>query len=366
MEGKRKMLKAKMRAKIALGSLLLVGLVAQGWAQMPDFPEAGAWEARLDEWLKEAAEERDFNGGVLAAADGKVIFKGVYGYADIEKGTPLTLQSSFRLASVSKGFTAMAIMILEQQGKLSYDQPVADFFPEAEWTEVTVRHLLHHTGGLPDYMDEISGRRFSRQKPLTNQAVVEHFSRKVAEPDFRPGRRFEYSNTGYVLLAAIVEEVSGQSFEAFLHQQIFSPLGMKHSRVWNLVSKEPFPSKVVTHRGKRNLRPDWLDGVAGDGGVFCSIEDYLKWDVALRKYQLVDREAWKEATTPGVLSNGKSTDYGFGWIVDEPIMAHDGGWLGARTSVLRNEQNGLLVAVFDSGGNDEAIEVIVRKLLKLF
>jgi len=215
-------------------------------------------------------------------------------------------------------------------------------------------------------MAEIPRGSFTTDSPLTTQQVATHFVSKEKATKWAPGSRYEYSNTGYVILAAVIEKASGDSFEDFCQKKIFDRLGMKNSRVWNLVSKDKtFATKVVSTSNGRKLNPTWLDGVAGDGAVFCSIDDYLIWDQALRDRTLISESTWREALTPPKLPDDNETIYGFGWMINESVMSHGGSWLGARTYVVRSDEPGELIAVFDSSSNQQTMDAIFEQAIQL-
>ena len=265
----------------------------------------------LDTLARNAFEKGGFNGTWLYAEHGEIVSKGAVGFSDLEDKVPLREDCLFDLASVSKQFTAAAVMLLRRRGLLSLEDEITKFFPEIPYKGVTVRHLLNHTGGLPDYMDWVD-KIAKEEKTIPNNAVIVRFLCECGEEaSFAPGEQFEYSNTGYCLLAQIVETVAGMPFEDFLRDNIFEPAGMHATRVY--------------HRRK--------DKVAIPN---------LAW--ALRAEKVLTKEEQMLMTTPGRLNNGeigidKDEDddpdygYGFGWdVLDDPdfglIVCHSGGWPG--------------------------------------
>ena len=278
---------------------------------------------------------------IIVIQDGVVLQKSAYGMADLERGVPFETDTSTRLASVSKQFTAMAIMILEEEGRLDYDDPITRFLPELSrfGDEITVRHLLNHTGGLPDYYDvmvEVTGV----ERPLTRHALDTYA--KWGEPLFAPGERYEYSNPGYELLALIVERASGEVFGDFVEERIFAELGMTNSVV--LDDRHPKLAKRaygyrIDGDGFALNDDDPLNYIVGSGGVYSTVEDLYRWDQALYGENLVSKTTRTKAFSPARLNSGELYPYGFGWRLDEhlghPRIAHSGGWVGFRTFIGR-------------------------------
>ena len=180
--------------------------------------------------------------------------------------------------------------------------------------------------------------------------VISHSKKRK----FMAGEKFKYSNTGYVLLAYIVENITGQTFESFMDQEIFIPLSMKNSSVWNLNTTIGKLEDRVQGTNNNKLNDfTWMDGIAGDGAVFMCIEDFIKWDRSLANYSIVSDTTFQEAITPFITTDGDTSYYGFGWSLSENSsdVDHAGGWVGARTYIYRNPENGLLFVLLDSSTN---------------
>lgn len=342
-------------------------------------------KAKLDDLAKRldrAHERKKFSGTVLIAVDGKIVFEKSVGFANVKEQTPFDQHSSFRLASVSKQFTAMGIMLLKEDGKLDLDSPITKFFPELPYEGVTIRHLLHHTGGIPDYMALFTKHwdretDFDKRKVAFNRDMINLLAEHKPERLFAPGEKWDYSNTGYVLLASVIEKVSGQTIQAFMQNRIFDPLEMKDSRVFEVsigVSKDfDLPSRVYgfMYVGDDHVDNDWnfLNGMVGDGGIYASARDLLKWDQALYTEKLVKKAMLDEAFTSGVLKNGIETGYGYGWIVSRDkteglTTSHDGSWVGFRTSIQRHPDRKLTVIVL-SNSSTLQIDQINRAIEEL-
>lgn len=296
----------------------------------------------LDKLLTGLYESREFNGVVLAAQNGKVIFKKAYGYANFENQRLLTTQTPFYLASVAKQFTAMCIMILEERGKLDYDDSMVNYLPGLPYKDITIRHLLHHMSGLRDYPALVETYKWDKSEIMDNDALIAFLKKHKPKPLFKAGTRFLYSNTGYALLADIIEKASGRRYEVFLKENIFDPLDMRNSFAYNLkMEKCPQERAMGYAIDTKEYAPydlTFMDGVMGDGNVYCSAEDMFKWDQALYTKRLVKESTLKLAFSPGRLKDGGSTGYGFGWTISAggDIVRHEGSWRGFKTLFHRN------------------------------
>jgi CubicO group peptidase (beta-lactamase class C family) len=317
--------------------------------------------AEIDSLIRYYHEQGIFNGTVLVAEAGKVIYQEGFGYANVDTKERLEPKSVFRLASLSKQFTAMCIMILEEQGKLNYDDNLQKYIPELKYEGITIRHLLWHTSGIPRYM-EFMAKRFSDDEWYVNADVIETLAKDHPEKHFEPGEKYEYSNTGYLLLASVVERASGVPFKNFLHQNIFDKLGMSSS-IFPFGKKEfdEMANRVRGYNRKKDgeyVDNDYIDfdyDVFGDGGVFSNVIDLFKWNEALATEKLVTKDTIQEAYKPYVLNDGSVGDYGFGWSVSEvdanKIVEHSGSWIGFRTYILRDITNNHCVIVLTNLGN---------------
>jgi CubicO group peptidase (beta-lactamase class C family) len=308
---------------------------------------------RIDSLLTAYSNQKTFNGNVLIAEKGIVLFKKSYGYADEETKRKLNTETVFELASVSKQFTAMSIVLLQKQGKLSYDDALQKYVPELNFYKpITIRNLLLHTSGLPDYM-ELFTEHWDKSKFATNQNIVELFAKHQPKALFQPNEKFEYSNTGYALLGLIIEKVSKQSFGDYLKAAIFKPLQMNHTQVYRSRYQpeviQNYANGYVLDEKNNKVKPDtfgkefytyYLDGIVGDGMVNSTLDDLLKWDRALYSHQLV-QDADKELLFSSVKTlDGRNTNYGFGWVISQhpkygKSVSHTGSWAGYLTAITR-------------------------------
>jgi len=307
---------------------------------------------KIDNLMQACYKNGQFNGAVFVAEHGKIIYDKSFGIANIETKEKIKSNSQFRLGSVSKQFTSMAIMMLKERGKLNYDDDIRKFLPELPYQGITIRHLLTHTSGLPDYMSlfdknwDVDKKDTEERKIAANKDALNLFATYHPEVLFKPGERWEYSNTGYVMLALIVERASGKEFDQFLSDNIFKPLNMSHTLVFSPLKNQKMEHRVYGYQldlnGVTYSENDfnYLNGIAGDGGIYSTTNDLFKWDQSLYTEKLVDKSTLKEAFTPVKFNNDSTYSYGFGWRIDKTKggkmkVSHTGGWVGFRTSIDR-------------------------------
>ena len=293
---------------------------------------------------------------VMVIRDGSIVYSRGFGYANIEAGLPIDAHSTFRLGSVSKQFTAMAVMVLAEAGKLDYDDPVVKYIPELEgYPGITIRHLLTHTSGLPDYYDTIDT---SGGMPTNADMPAELAA--MDDPVFAPGEQYEYSNPAYEMLPLIVERVSGQTFSQFMADHVFEPAGMDDALIYD--HSEPKIANRVwgyepTDDGFGLYDYDELNYLTGSGGMYATLEDFYAWDQALNADTVVSADTLRKAFTRHVLNNGDEIDYGFGWRLDQyrdhRRIAHGGSWVGFRTNIARYPDDKLTVVVLTNRTDGE-------------
>ncbi|MDZ4713832.1 MAG: serine hydrolase [Cytophagales bacterium] len=311
---------------------------------------------RLDSALTRLHDQAMFNGVALYAEKGKVLYQKNFGFADAQQKTRLTVSSSFNLASVSKQFITMMILILRDQNKLQFDDPVKKYLPGFPYDGITIRHLMTHTSGLPEYFDHL--RHMGPLDTLTNETVIRYLIDGKPPLVFPTGDKWVYCNTGYVLLATLIENVSGKPLHVFFRERITAPLGLRNTRAYNLTLKDPIPNRVYGFRREngRNVSNDLVlfDGIWGDGNIYASAEDLLKWDQALYTEKLVKQKTLKEAFTPVTLNDGTTYPYGFGWgiALDGKAVQHTGSWVGFRTFIHRNIERNQTLILLSNGTNE--------------
>jgi CubicO group peptidase (beta-lactamase class C family) len=299
----------------------------------------------------------------IVLKNGVVAFQQGYGLANLDTHAAITTTTDFRLASFTKQFTATCIMLLVHDRKLSYDDSLTKVFPgfPAYGSKITVRMLLTHTSGLRDYEDLYAAQfpgMDDRKVPQIKDAQILALMEQQSATDFPPGSQMRYSNTGYAMLAMIVEKISGKAFGEFLHERIFVPLGMNNTVAYEKGNNEiPHRALGYTRRNGAWVEADQssTSAVLGDGGIYSNVEDLAKWDRALREHTLLSEAEMKPAFTPVEVPGGAKTDdgepaeYGFGWFLD-PYKGrkrtwHSGTTTGFRTYIERFMDEGLTVII---------------------
>lgn len=279
---------------------------------------------------------------LLIIKDGTILLQRNYGYADLEQRIPVKPATNFRLASVTKQFTATCILQLVQAGKLSLMTPLSDVFPgfPAYGSDVTIQHLLTHTSGIPDYEDYVADTAFNPQ--IRDQGVLDILM-KCDSGYFTPGSQFRYSNSGYALLALMVEKYSGQPFDAYLRQHIFKPLRMSgtlaHIREENTVMNRAYGYTWWDNHWERRDQSS-TSAVLGDGGIYSNVLDLFKWDQALYTDRILPSHLIEEAFAYNQLTNGDTIPYGYGWHLKqndrgEQVVYHTGSSTSFRNILYR-------------------------------
>ena len=315
---------------------------------------------------------------VLILKDGRPVFQHGYGVTDLRTHSKIDEHTNFRLASVSKQFTAMAIMLLVHDGKLRYDEPLTEIFPEfpAYGKTITTRNLLNHTSGLLDYEDLMTkqyGNTPDDQIPQIHDAGVLELLEKASTTNFPAGTKWQYSNSGYCVLAMVVEKISGQSFGQFLHDRIFAPLQMTSTLAYEK-GKNEVSNRAYGHTpqgdGFRETDQSSTSATLGDGGVYTSLTDMARWDEALARHTLLSEKEMQPAlaavkpTGAPAEENGHPVSYGFGWFVD-PYHGHERMWhygetVGFRTSIQRFPKDGITVIVLCNRADLSAIDLALK------
>ena len=357
-------------AVIAAGNFAFFLLFVSSRAQTPS-------AAQLDGiFSKVVAAPNQPGVAVLVRQNGRTLFERGYGMRDLRSNLPIDARTNFRLASCSKQFTAMAIMLLVHDGKLRYEKTLKDIFPEfpAYGRTITVRNLLNHTSGLiayEDLMDKVYAGKEWYEIPQTTYAQVLALAEKQTGTKFPPGTKWEYSNGGYCILAMIVEKVSGIPFPKFLQQRIFAPLHMDHT-VAHVYGQDVIANRAY---GYTNDSGVWLEtdqgptsATLGDGGIYSSLDDLAKWDDALRNHTLLSAAEFQPAITPensaavspaavddlpkAAAANAPPLAYGFGWFLDpyrgHARMWHYGSTIGFHSIIERFTKDNLSIIVLSN------------------
>jgi CubicO group peptidase (beta-lactamase class C family) len=329
--------------------------------------------AKLEAVFAPLSDSRFPGFAVLARKDGRTVFERGYGVRDLKTFAAIDPQTSFRLASCTKQFTAMAIMLLVHDGKLRYEENLTEVFPEfpAYGKSITVRHLLNHTSGLQDYEtlmeqeERRGGRRWTEENQIQDAEVLALLEKQNSTL-FPPGTNWAYSNSGYVLLGSIVVKVSGKTFGEFLHDRIFAPLKMDQTLAYEK-GKNEVANRAFGHtkeaKGWKQTDQSSTSATLGDGGVYSSLRDLAKWDDALAQHTLLGEKEMQPALTPVQLAGGSqpkwpadsdrlegtAVSYGFGWFLDpyqgRARMWHYGETMGFHTYIQRFVDDKLTIIV---------------------
>ncbi len=313
--------------------------------------------------IEEMARQRYPGVAVGVVQRGELIGAKGFGLANIEHSVPVTTSTIFQTASLAKQFTGVAVMLQVEDGKLSLDDPITKFFPTAPapWNAISVRHLLTHTSGIPDYEDG----KLDYRKDYTEDELVQFAFGLPLE--FPAGSRWNYSNTGYVLLGVLVRKVSGQFYGDVLRDRVFGPLGMRTARV---ISEED----IVMHRaagyrlvGESVKNQEWVSPVlntTADGSLYLSLQDWLVWEQALRKKAVLQAASWEKVFAPVRLNSGKTYPYGLGWGLHDgrgpARYSHTGQWQGFTTAYLHVITADLSVIALGNLAEGDPMRIVER------
>lgn len=309
----------------------------------------------VDEWLHNLCDKHKFNGGIIVRKQESILVKH-YGYFDPINKLPFTSSSSFELASVSKHITASAIMLLKENGELQYDDPIAKYISKFPY-KISIRSLMHHTSGIPDIYTWIEKQNINNIN-FSNSDVMGLVIDGTLKPLQKEYSKFEYSNTNYILLAHIIEIITGTHFGIFLKKNLFNKLEMLNSHV--VPERKPvsdIPNLVCSFTSlmgiKAEFKSDFIYRPTGDGGIHCSLSDIVKWNSLWDYNIIISKESISNSITAPVLTNGITSNYGFGWAIsgDGDTLWHNGRWLGTRTIMVRKRSSNQYFFLVDNYNN---------------
>lgn len=324
-------------------ALLVLLVPTSVWAQTPP-------DAAVDRYIQSEMQKRHIPGlALLVARNGQIIRAQGYGFSNLELQVPVTPETIFQSGSMGKEFTATAVMMLVEQGKVGLDDPLTKYFPDAPvaWSQVTVRNLLSHTAGFTDYPDKFDFRRDYTENELL----------KIAEAiplAYPPGTKYAYSNLGFLTLGILIHRASGQFYGDFLHDRVFQPLGMSTTRI--ISEADIIPNRAAGYRWVNSQwkNQEWVSptlNTTADGALYFSILDLAKWDAALYTEKLLKRSSLDQMWTVAKYKNGEpnSGHYGFGWFIESVhghrVIEHEGQWQGFNTNISRYVDDKLTVVV---------------------
>jgi CubicO group peptidase (beta-lactamase class C family) len=377
---------------IAIVALLPLGMAARTSAQSSDTPT----DREIHAVFSAISSPNAPGFAVLVRKDGHTVFQRGYGVRDLRSKARIDARTNFRLASFTKQFTAMAVMLLVHDGKLRYEETLAEIFPNfpAYGKMITVRNLLNHTSGLPDYEDLMdasekkNGATWTLEKQIQDNEVLE-LLKKEKNGKFAPGTSWSYSNSGYVVLGLIVAKVSGKSYGDFLHARVFAPLKMNRTVVFQK-GKNEVMNRAFGHTKEddsfKETDQSATSATLGDGGIYSNLEDLAKWDEALGNHTLLSEREFQPALTPVKLNDGSNphwpkepnddnlhpeqpVSYGFGWFLDpyqgHQRMWHTGSTMGFYTVIERFMDQRLSVVIL-SNRTDWHREKVALQVADLF
>lgn len=324
-------------------------------------------DKRIDEFMMNLHRRSGFNGNVLVAKNGKIVYERAIGWADYLHRDSLKINSVFELASLSKPFTATAIMMLVEDGKLGLGQDVKEFFPEFPYDSITVERLLTHRSGMMNYVyfvDDLWKAQKKDERPgITNMDVMKLIAEHKPKPYMKPDRKFHYNNSNYMVLAAIIEKVSGKKFSEFMAEHIFKPLGMKKTAVYSKAEYPKIPVDVVGHdrTWRRSVAQNFLDGPVGDKGIYSTLHDLFLFDRAMRKGLLLKKSSIDTMYAPQNEMQRGHFNYGYGWrtFVDRKhkVVYHTGWWHGFRHIYLRQLDKDVTIILLSNLTNGSLLKL---------
>ena len=324
-------------------------------------------DSRYDDFVMRLHKKSSFNGNVLVAKKGKIIYQKAIGWADYLHRDSLKINSVFELASVSKPFTSVGIMMLVEDGKLRLDQNVKEFFPDFPYDSITVKLLLTHRSGMMNYVYFVDGlwKKAKRdERPgITNQDVLKLIAEHKPNPYMKPDKKFHYNNSNYMILAAIIEKISGQKYSKYMAENVFKPAGLKNTAVYSKAEYDKIPVDVVGHdrTWRRSVAQNFLDGPVGDKGVYSTIHDLFLFDRALRSGRLLKKASLDLMYKPYNEMQKGHFNYGFGWRTfddqNKKVVYHTGWWHGFRHIYLRQLDEDITVILLSNLTNGSLLHL---------
>ena len=335
---------------------------------MLDPVEARRYHALISDFVDKHLSERNFNGGILVAKRGVIVYERYSGYENMQTKTPMTATSSLQVASTGKTLTSAAILKLIQEEKMALNDPVTKFIPEFPYTDVTVKMMLNHRSGLPNYLYYMESLGWNKKITATNEDVINTLIQWKPAPMFRAGTRFTYCNTNYVILASIIERVSGVSYPEYMKENFFKPLGMENTFV---KTQADSASVLYSYQGNGSFwRPDFTDGPYGDKNIYSTPQDLLKWDQALYTESIIHQPLLDSAFTPYSNEKPGVKNYGLGWHLlilphNKKVIFHNGRWHGFNAVFARLTDEEITIIMTDNKLN-MGVYGTAKKMYNLF
>jgi len=321
----------------------------------------------LDTLFIKKAKKQGFNGAVLITQKGVILYQQIFGYANLNEKDSLTLNSSFQLASISKTFTATAVLLLAQDGKLSLSDSIQQYIPSFPYHGITIENLLSHRSGLPNYMYCFEDKRKLNKAAPDNETVLRWFeeANPLPAPYNKPDKSFSYNNTNFILLASVIEKVSEMSYAEFMRTRIFEPLGMTHTFVDTIAPDNILRCRTSGHQGTKLRAREYYDGVYGDKGIFSSVGDMNRWYFALHSGCLLNKQWLTEAFTPRSFERKSRHNYGLGFrLMTDPndmkkvhYVYHGGWWAGYSTMFWTDLEADIAIIVLGNRKNNSVYDI---------
>ena len=308
-----------------------------------------SFENKIDEYLRTQMKAQQIPGVALAVVkDGKIVLARGYGLANVEHQVPVKPETIFQSGSTGKQFTATAVMMLVEEGKLSLEDKITKYFPDApeSWRAITVRHLLTHTSGMTDYPSD-----FDMRRDYTEDELLQRI--KAIPLAFQPGEKWSYSNVAYATLGILIHKVSGKFYGDFLQERVFKPLEMSTARI--ISEADIIPNRAAGYRVANGQlkNQEWVSpslNTTADGALYLTVYDMAKWDAALYTEKLLKKSSLDQMWTKATLNNGKTVGYGFGWGLAEVrghrVIEHGGSWQGFKAQISRYVDDKLTIILF--------------------
>jgi CubicO group peptidase (beta-lactamase class C family) len=311
--------------------------------------------AQLDKYYK-GQVRAGFNGAVLIGYKGKVVYERYYGLSDKKKKVPLAFNSSSQLASVSKTFTSIATLYLYEHKKINIDYPVQYYLKDFPYPNISLKMLLSHRSGLPDYTKWVPVYNHDTRTPITNEEMLRLMVKHKPRLESRPNTRFKYCNTNFAILARIIEVVTGMTYASFMDKYIFRPLGMNNTFVYDPAAGMP-GNAAISYKYNWVKEPDmFADGVTGDKGIYSTVQDMYRWDQSLYNNALLSKEMIEYSYGPCSFEKPGIKNYGLGWRMlcyadGNKIIYHNGWWHGNNTSFYRIIKENMTIIVLGNRFN---------------
>ncbi|TFF34248.1 serine hydrolase domain-containing protein [Mucilaginibacter psychrotolerans] len=329
-------------------------------------PKTG--DKKIDAFMQHLHKVSGFNGNVLVAKKGKIIYENTFGWANHLLRDSLKLGSQFELASVTKTMTGTAIMQLWEQGKIKLDQNVKEFFPDFPYEGITIRLLLTHRSGMMNYvyfLDGIyRGEHLNQSKGLTNADAMAMIAKYKPARYIAPDKKFHYNNSNFMVLGAIIEKVTGKTYADYMMENVFKPAGMTHTHVYSKAVYDKIPVDVVGHdrnSWRYSVAQNYLDGPVGDKGIYSTVGDLYIFDQALRAGKLIKPATQDSAYTPRNPMIRGHFSYGYGWRIFEApgqkVIYHTGWWHGFRHIYLRDMKNDITIVLLGNVVNGSLLHL---------